>query len=539
MVKPIEQADITEINKVFSRFNRAYEESYKRYARRKDMTDISWHSLPFKEIVKLPMVSGESYQYPDFMREFLGYGIVQSYITVPEQGKKAYEIASKKAEQNPQGAQKKRQTYSSKVGAALSVFHTMLRNAGKEWGTLFDANAISTQLLRPEARKKILASGKTEGQWVDEFKSILEWAEDSDRQAMIAMMKNEEGFKNKPLPDNIKSSSKPACLEGMSDKAICNDMLERFAALEKIPLTQGRLIPNSMVHVERHESSEVDSWLVKYDVPAAAIAWGIRPAGMAILGRPEQSPLRLFLEHVVGVADEAGRKMAELAYGVFNQAGIEANYDRAGIKKSLQDQKYWIKAAAIAEKILGHEQMYQAYEDVLSLIGEDAMDINFSSANKTAVLLYTATERLQKAQEIAQKENQHLHEPGDGMALADVLAKVRECSVALAKTGIQTEKELENAKYDNHAKKDPHAYYTQESHRIFESQTLRVREIFMQNPEYSAALMKMARYASALNKMERLDEDTMHCIETAVDFCKQHIKQPSMSAQRLSGRTMD
>ncbi len=576
---PVATVSIGELNKVFSDFNRAYEDSYKRFARPRSMDDYTFADLTLKNFPRKETGHDGDYIYPHFMRHFLGDGIVHSYHTVDK---------LQKAQGGPPG-EIDLDKYSVRVGKALSGFHMIMRNAGKTWGVAFDKDALKDR--DPELLK------------------MINWMEKIDGPGSMPppdKIARPEGdpitVLRRPVSDKIEvPPERPESLKGMSAEEISNEVMRRFAALETLPLRfksgkelkkpakdsgvgavsteqvdssgaeamparhkdgkellkEGKYIatpgedpqrpggyvryevPNEKIEVKRTEYYEADAVTRTHHVPVAALMWAVRPAGMNIQGRPETSPMRHFLQQAMGIGDEAGRKMKLLPEIISKHAPeLALDYNRIAIAHALLENKKWIKVAASAERLMGRSG--EGYKQVLGLINEDPNKIDFISATKIAVLLYAVTDRLDKEKGNLQPSRCDETDPSadtlvkkealrrlasnapNGMSYDDTIYIVRELTEAMAVIGIDTEKHLEAAKILERSHRHDPDFYEKALASVFKEQEPRLHKLFTEHPEYVQAANALAHFAQVSKAPMKLDDYFTDTLAHMVQSCTRH-----------------
>lgn len=424
---------------------------------------------------------------PDYVKKALGTGILPSFDTVD-----TLSAMSAKHRLPP-----------TRVGAAVHMFHTVMRNTAKKWG------AFDMSKLDPE------------------FRSVLDY-----------LIKAE-------APHRAPDLKCPEILWTKTGPATVDYLIEKFAALDAVPIVGGKSVPNTGL-TQKRGFSDVDDGAdtIEYTVPMAAVFWGIRHAGMSIKGRPEASPLRLFLLKAIGTADDAGLRMSELHEWA---PDLCKDYDRKMISQSFMDQKYWIKVAYGASAILNRAQVErQAFAGILDLIGEDAANPNFKSASKIAILLHAIAERLEAIKssavaadetdsQLAKELGRRLETTHSGLNLDQAIAGLKVLSQRLSPIGEVTEKALESSKRDDsHHRPLEKEFYDSRAASAMQRQQESMTQLFSSEPELLVSIEAAREFAHALKASGvQIDNDAMRYIDAATIFCRQNALRTYSSTQTI------
>lgn len=360
---PIASTSLREMNDIFGGLQRGYEGLFLRYIPLKEWDEYKRITTTYKEA--MTETSGkpdEYFEHPKFMREFMGSGVLPSFNHLVHQAKL-------QSEGKPASA--------SKVGLALSTFHHVMRNAGKVWGTYFDKDSA----LLPETLKEIIA-------YFEAVDGIEKAVFEKDAEG------NRKNISQAEMLKKIDSLPRPPSLQGLSYEQMAEKLTNEFGNLNDVPLKikdTEQNVQNPVCPWVRTEIAEADIIHHHYNPSLAAIVYGIRHGGNNILGRPEESPMRKFLETTLGVGMEAGRKIEFL----HNSApDVFSDYDRDIIAKNFLEQRYWIRTARACAMI--HGKSGEGFAEVLKLIGKDPDQIVVRSASKFAVLMYAISEVIEK-----------------------------------------------------------------------------------------------------------------------------------------------
>lgn len=552
---PIFTASVDDINHVFDTFNKAYEALFKRYAATKNMSiyDTSEGLVEFLR-TKKERFNDDERIHPDYMRHFLGDGIVHSYKKTDELEQERLKRKSKTAaaeepaldapgptkcpmgftseskkppkeasagiaatgcpvehDANKPVSHREHTEASTRVGQALSIMHMAMRNAAKR--IVFDVKAL-------EARDPELAEA-------------LNWLASLD------------SMKGPSVP-----VARPTFLEGMTNDQVNLEVNRRFSALKTFPVkgvvdgvTKSFEIPNRSIEYKYTEYYDADIVEKQHDTSLAAVTWGARHAGISIKGRPEGSPMKTFLEYSFSLANEAGRKMMLMHQYIGEaQPELAPDYRREPVARTLIENRKWLKVAHSVDRIMGTNG--KGFADALKLINSSSDKINFESSIKAAVLLYTVTERLseikakheplsvdrevrgeiQKADPLSQSIMQGLNQTSpQGMGLEDTIKTVREMSQKMADIGERTEAEIRVVRNQVRGPVKADQFKSLKM-QVLEHQAEPLKQLFQQNPKYLDAIKSLDHFVEAVREPAKVDPHAHKCIEYIFRFCEGHEK---------------
>lgn len=437
---------------------------------------------------------------PDYIANSMGEGVLPSLTTEEA-------LRQRKDRKSP-----------TRVGKAINYYHNEMRSTAKRWGTYL-AKDVQVRFIPPLTKEE---------------HEVLHYLQNYDDESKITS-----------VPSLIKDSpyvDLPSMVEKIFDK------------VEKITLQPPDGPPLTLPNIRLNKcdgDSSVDdgAGAHKYSVCIASMVWGLREAGMSIKGRPEASPFRDFLMHVIGTERGAGETMVQLhewAPTVFK------DYNRKNIADAIEDQKYWIKLAYGISSILEiSDKSRKGFADALKLVGEDPEKLNIKSADKVGILLYTLSERLASMETritsqvkdadgkldgaVKIQMKRRLEEKQQGLTLAETIAGLKELSGRLHEIGKRTESILDEAKRnDSLHRPNEDQYYRDMTEGAFALQRAHTHALFQEEPKF-LKIAEAAKAFAALIKMDGvgMSESGYKYTNATLEFCRKQSTLAATSENRI------